>query len=129
MENAELKATNTSETSHQEANKILSRTQEEIEKETEESLNEIDLKRKADEQVVQDGRKQKKRRLERVTGWGEGTSLEEGLETLEKTKPSRKRCKQSTIKEWVKEKETEGMSLQEMEMEMDWIDSSIIERM
>ena len=117
MENAEQKATNTTETSHQEANKILSRTQEEIEIEAEESLTEIDLKRKADEQVVQDGRKQKKRRLERVTGWGEGTSLEEGLETLEETKPSRmtdwmsdpglqrdmKRCKQRNIKEWVKD--------------------------
>ena len=48
MENAEQKATNTTGTSHQEANKILSRTQEEIEIEAEESLTEIDLKRKAD---------------------------------------------------------------------------------
>ena len=47
---------------------MLTRIMEDAE--IEESLAEMDLKRKAEEQTSQEGRKPKKRRMERLEGWG-----------------------------------------------------------
>ena len=41
------------------------------------------MKRKADEQTVQEGRKPKKRRLERVVGWEVSDSQEKPLDSVE----------------------------------------------
>ena len=61
----EVKGLATTTTSQQEENQMLARLLEEAE--IEESLAEVDLKRKADEPTGQEGRKPKKRRL---VGWG-----------------------------------------------------------
>ena len=71
MEKAKQRITTTT-TSQQEEEQMLTRTLEEVE--VEESLAEMDLKRKAEEQTSHEGRKPKKRRMEKVIGWGIGTS-------------------------------------------------------
>ena len=63
---------------------MLTRIMEDAE--IEESFAEMDLKRKAEEQTSQEGRKPKKRRMERLEGWGIGTSQGEPLDAAEPIK-------------------------------------------
>ena len=42
-------------------------------------LEELELKRKMDDQIVHAGRKPKRLRMERLEGWGVGTSTKEGV--------------------------------------------------
>ena len=65
VEIAELRLTTTT-TIQQEEEQMLTRIMEDAE--IEESLAEMDLKRKAEEQTSQEGRKPKKRRMERLEG-------------------------------------------------------------
>ena len=76
----EVKGLATTTTSQQEEDQMLARLLEEAE--IEESLNEVDMKRKADEQAVQEGRKPKKRRLERVVRSGVSDSQGEPLKEV-----------------------------------------------
>ena len=45
----------------------------------EDSLEELELKRKLEDQIVHEGRKPKRLRMDRLEGWGVCTSPEEGL--------------------------------------------------
>ena len=60
--------------SHQEEHQLEDWTQE-----AEDILREMELKRKLDDQIVHAGRKPKRLRIERLEGWGLGTSPEEGV--------------------------------------------------
>ena len=110
--------------SHQEDQQNEDWTQE-----AEDSLEELELKRKLDDQVVHAGRKPKRLRMERLEGWVVCTSPEEGVrdgrddqlvvkdDWKEVTMPleDMQRKRQTSIQEWTGKRARVDESVQEVE--------------